>query len=562
LAQGILAQVLEVGQTFLSQPVRARLRLTTAMGASICRSRCCTNEGDAREGVVIQQDVVETFFKMPASCKDRAFVNMQMRMAYGARGNLDPSRTIPMVARSSPFVKGLQVYMPEDQPEQTPPTQSTPLGLMGSNMDSHPNLSKLMHLPTHALSGKPVIIGTVRMGFGHHRIAYSAITWALELGAQPYLVDILATNCPEADRVAAMDKAYSKLSRISSNIGGVVDEIWTRMLLQGGINSLRFSCALAEELRPLMDGLPKDHPVIAAHPWIGQIAVACGFETVINLVIDNYPQYFVLVPGAMNLVQSPSYYSKLLNMGVPTSHLKYAGHWVSRDIAMFASKDCKERIRRCEKKMPMRLLIAIGGAGAQQKYVQQFILGMKPLLQAGRIKLLINSGDHGFMADNLTSVFEKEGIEFVLHRDQEKMNEYVVKHSLDHATEPEGDPPVTIFNFETHYEAFRATDLLIRVADVLATKPSELAFFPIPKLHLRHVGGHESFSAVRSCELGDGTVECETVPMALQHAELLAAEQSPLLLQMNHFIIDNVSAHIYEGSKVAVETALASKPKA
>lgn len=31
-------------------------------------------------------------------------------------------------------------------------------------------------------------MGSVRMGYGHHRIAYSALTWALELGGKPFLL--------------------------------------------------------------------------------------------------------------------------------------------------------------------------------------------------------------------------------------------------------------------------------------------------------------------------------------------------------------------------------------
>lgn len=38
---------------------------------------------------------------------------------------------------------------------------------------------------------------------------------------------------------------------------------------------------------------------------------------VINLVIDNWAQWFVVVPGAINLVQGPANYEALLRMGVP-----------------------------------------------------------------------------------------------------------------------------------------------------------------------------------------------------------------------------------------------------
>mmetsp|Transcript_23740 Transcript_23740/g.54828 ORF Transcript_23740/g.54828 Transcript_23740/m.54828 type:complete len:529 (+) Transcript_23740:21-1607(+) len=522
----------------------------------IPQSRCCrSGTAPLRDAPL---DEVELFFGKPASAYDRVQVGLFMRMYYGRlAASCDPDRIIEVEAKPSPYVKGLLVYLPLEVDAENEPSQ--PLGLMKrsttARMDSHPELPQLMKEPQADIKGKPVIVGTVRMGFGHHRIAYSAVTWALEQGAQPYLLDILAVSSPEADSIVEMDKQYSKLSRLSSNIGGIVDEMWGRMTLQGTLNSLRSFCAFAEKMRPLMAGLPRDYPVIAAHPLIGQIAVACGFKTVINLVIDNFPQYFVLVPGAMNLVQSPSYYSKLLNMGVPANHLMYAGHWVSRDIAMFAEADCQHRMQRCQKKLPLRLLIAIGGAGAQRKYIEQFVLGMKPLFTAGRLKLFINSGDHGHIADSLTTLFNNHNMPFVLHNSQEALNDFLVNHQLERLSEPAEEPAVTIFNFSTHFAAFRATDLLIRAVDVLATKPSELAFFPVPKLHIRRVGGHESWSAVRSCELGDGTVECREVPQALEHLHLLAAEESPLFIQMNKSIIENTKAHIYEGSRVAVDYA-------
>jgi hypothetical protein len=516
------------------------------MGGQACKCKCLVGarEGqDNGEPLIDSLDMVERYFGLKANCWDNASCTSQFRMMFGSTRDLDPHRTIPLVARPSPHLEGMQVYMPED---------ASGTGNAGLLSESGPSTAGAM--PN--LKGKPIIVGTVRMGFGHHRIAYSAVTWALECGAQPYLLDILGIDCEETQRVTEMDKMYSKASRISSNMGGIVDEIWSKMMLSGGVNALRISCLLAEQLKPLMASLPKDVPLIAAHPWIGQIAVACGMKTVINLVIDNHPQYFVLVPGAYNLVQAPSYFSKLLNMGIPAATLQYAGHWVSSEIAGNAKADCEARIVRCQKKLPLRVLIAIGGAGAQQKYVQGFVLGMRPLLESGRVKLYINSGDHSFMAEHLRGLFEKEGLEFALHRSQAALDGFCKEHALGRLDHVVSDPMVTIFNFETHYEAFRATDYLIRVCDVLATKPSELAFFPVPKLHLRHVGGHECYSATRSCELGDGTVECTTVPMALQHLELMAQEVSPLLLQMNRSIIENDRAKVYNGSKVAVELAL------
>ena len=41
----------------------------------------------------------------------------------------------------------------------------------------------------------------------------------------------------------------------------------------------------------------------------------------------------------------------------------------------------------------------------------------------------------------------------------------------------------------------------IPVADILCCKPSELAFYPVPKLMIRRVGDHEAHSATRAVRL-------------------------------------------------------------
>ena len=48
--------------------------------------------------------------------------------------------------------------------------------------------------------------------------------------------------------------------------------------------------------------------------------------------------------------------------------------------------------------------------------------------------------------------------------------------------EPKDWKAVTLFRFDSHFAAFRCTDLVIRAVDVLVTKPSELAFFPVASL--------------------------------------------------------------------------------
>ena len=70
----------------------------------------------------------------------------------------------------------------------------------------------------------------------------------------------------------------------------------------------------------------------------------------------------------------------------------------------------------------------------------------------------------------------------------------------------------------------------MRVSDVLITKPSELAFYPIPKIFNARVGAHEAWGAIRSAELGDGTIETRTIPRTLQAIDLITQEDD--LLEM------------------------------
>lgn len=481
--------------------------------------------------------VVEEFLHTQATCKDRTYCDFMMWMTFRGFPRLNPSdHSIPFTVEPSPFVKGLKLLEPAA------------------------SQSSLNQAAAALSKGKGVIVGSVRMGYGHHRIAYSALTWAIELGAEPYLLDILAPDCVEAEVVRNMDKQYSRMSRLAAQCGGFIDHMWGKMMLQGDANALRCCVALAEKIRPIIAGFPRDVPVISSHPIIGNMAVACGFKTVINLIFDNWPQYFVLVPGAINLVQSPSYFDKLLDMGCPASSLRMAGHWVSSDICLNTIPDCEARIARCNKlELPRRFLIAVGGAGAQQSFLVDLLEGLSTLLHAKQIRIYINCGDHKHIAAAVVTKLKKLGLEWDAVNTSEQTEELCQREPLSALAEPDGWKAVTVLRFDSHFAAFRCTDLVIRICDVLMTKPSELAFFPVPKLHIRRVGEHEAYSAVRSTELGDGTVECREVPHALRKVQQIMEPRSPLFTLMNESIIKAAKVNTYEGSRVACECALASQ---
>jgi hypothetical protein len=98
----------------------------------------------------------------------------------------------------------------------------------------------------------------------------------------------------------------------------------------------------------------------------------------------------------------------------------------------------------------------------------------------------------------------------------------------------------------------------MRVCDVLITKPSELAFYPMPKIFNERVGGHEMWGAIRGAELGDGTVEVRTIPETLQAIDLLTNEDD-LLEMYCDCIVKNQSIGIYDGAYKSVELATGKK---
>jgi hypothetical protein len=66
----------------------------------------------------------------------------------------------------------------------------------------------------------PVIVGTIRMGFGHHRIAYATASWGLNSGdeRETWFHDFLNIDSEEAQMIKDTDKLYSKGSRLASEV--------------------------------------------------------------------------------------------------------------------------------------------------------------------------------------------------------------------------------------------------------------------------------------------------------------------------------------------------------
>jgi hypothetical protein len=97
----------------------------------------------------------------------------------------------------------------------------------------------------------------------------------------------------------------------------------------------------------------------------------------------------------------------------------------------------------------------------------------------------------------------------------------------------------------------------MRSADILVTKPGELAYYPIPKLMIQRVGGHERWGAIRAAELGDGSYELESLASAAQVLRLML-EEGDILSLYNERILKNAAAGVYDGAYKVVDMALGS----
>lgn len=463
-------------------------------------------------------------------------------------------------------------------------------GLLVTGESSSRRASQITNIQVRPLSNlrdeiDNLVIGTIRMGFGHYRIAYATCSWAVsrnkdntfslnnplaigknQITSKVYFHDLLSVNSNEADLLKATDNIYSELSRISSNFGKVVEKLWGKVMLCGNDDALRISGLFARHLIPLIQSFPKDTPILATHCYVALAAVAAGFTNVINLVIDNYAQWFVVVPRCLNLVQGPVNYQKFLRMGLKEINIQVAGHWVPRDLVLSVPDDCVRRIIRAkslhhesknkyinQQYKPRRILISIGGAGAQRKFVVELLKSLFDFLVEGKVQIFLNCGDHR----HLLSAFVRVLVKSRLSQRYEHINSiHKVKLFRNRLLNERNEPinPVTIFSFEEYFSSVITTDILSRVADILACKPGELAFYPVPKLLFRRVGDHEQHSANRSAELGDGMLEARSASECLKNINLFV--NSPdLLVYLNHMIVRNCNTGIYDGCKNAVRIA-------
>ena len=413
---------------------------------------------------------------------------------------------------------------------------------------------------------KGIIVGNIRMGFGHYRISMAIASAANSMGYVPYWMDLNSykqTTCTKV--ISAQNDLYSTGSRLSQKFRLFNKIVWEPLNYEG-FRKLSYNSSdqkNAELMAPVYANVPKDIPVVATHVWPAQAAIHAGMKNIVNAIPDNWPMALHFAEGSIHTVQTHYAYQgyricngmdgdKVLNP-MPEESLKYVGHYIDHELVANIEEDCARRLKRKEEGKPMRFLLTIGGAGAQKEIFAAIINELMPDIRNKKAALYVNIGDYQNVWEDLKDMVPQIADTATTHfNDWDETRKF-----CDDAVEGDVEG-IHLFCHKNIFEAVYATNLLMRSCDVLVTKPSELSFYPVPKLFIKRIGGHEQWGAIHSAEIGDGTLECRDIPHTLQMIRLFM-EDNTTLKDMCENIVKNKSLGIYNGAYEVVRIAMAMK---
>lgn len=405
-----------------------------------------------------------------------------------------------------------------------------------------------------AFTDKSVFIGNIRMGFGHYRISMAMASCASALGYEPIWLDLNSFKDSSCTKIISMQNdLYSMGSRLADK-SKLFNKMYWEPLNSEGFRKLTYNACdqkTAEIMANLIKGLPKDIPFIATHAWPAQAAVHAGFTRVANAIPDNWPMALHLAEGAIHTVQTQSAflgYKSLRGMDktrslkpMPQGSLFYTGHYVDHELVSNIEGDTALRLNRINGGKAIRYLLTVGGAGAQREIFRGVINALLPEIESGKAVLFLNVGDHAGVLEGLKKEIPALSKATLFCDDYEKSSSFA-RQALE--GEVSG---IYAFCHKDIFSAVYITNLLMRASDVLVTKPSELSFYPVPKLFIHRVGGHEAYGAIRSSEVGDGTYECET-PRETADMIMLMQRDNEVLSSLNSAILQNGKNGLYNGA--------------
>ncbi len=410
---------------------------------------------------------------------------------------------------------------------------------------------------------KAVVIGNIRMGYGHYRIAMAMVSAARALGYNPYWFDLSNFENSLCTKVLKyQDKLYSFASRLSQKSRIFNKFFWDPISMNyyKRIEGYAIDQRTTELFMPIFKNLPKKVPFVATHAFCSQGAIHAGMKNVVNAIPDNWPISIHYSEGSVHAVQTPSAYlgyKSLRSMNkrkklqpLPAHAIYYAGHYVDHELVAYIEGDCANRLERAQKKFDKRYLISIGGAGAQRELTADIIKHFIPYIEKNSASLFINVGDHKNVIDYLLKKLANYKHLFNFFDDTYCELEAFVEKNKTQKTKG----IYFIYNSNI-FEAVYATNLLMRFVDCVITKPSEMAFYPVPKIIITRVGGHEMYGAIRTSEIGDGTYECSTKKEIFSMIDHFNNDNS-LLKSMCYHIKINKIAGVYDGAYNVIKMAL------
>lgn len=426
---------------------------------------------------------------------------------------------------------------------------------------SCPKLVQTDHTAPDA-DGSPVIVGNIRMGFGHYRISMAMASAAHAMGYTPYWLDLASFHgTTGAQMIAHQNDLYSLGSRLSQKVGLFNKVVW-EPLNSEGFRKLSYNAAdqkNAELCVPIFRDIDKDTPYVGTHVWPSQAAVHAGMTHVVNAIPDNWPMALHLAEGSIHTVQTPSAYlgyhqlrgmdpTRQLNP-MPEGSLFYTGHYVDHELVSNIHADCERRRTRVQDMGPVRYLLSVGGAGAQQDLFAAIITHILPYVRAGAATLFVNVGDHRNVWEALKK--EVQGLAGLAeeHFDDFSSVDAFARDALD--GEVSG---VHAFCDEDIFSAVYSSNVLMRCSDMLITKPSEFSFYPVPKLMIHRVGGHEAWGAIRAAEVGDGTYEMDDTNEVLGMIDSFQNDRALIPFMCDRIEAANAQG-IYDGAYKVIELA-------
>ncbi len=412
-------------------------------------------------------------------------------------------------------------------------------------------------------AAKALVIGTIRMGYGHYRISLAVASAIRSMGFTPYWLDFLSLPESRAARVITwLDDVYNIGSRLSQRSRLFNRYVWERFTGQSGmkLSAIARDDEVCRLYAPVCGGLPRDIGFIATHPWAARAALHAGMRCVVTAIPDNLPMAFHLVPGSVHAVQTPSAYfgyRSLRNMGdggrmllpMPESAIRYTGHFVDHELVSHIEEDCDSRLRRVRDRRPRHVLLTLGGAGAQISMFETILRFLRSPVESGKAVLFVNMGDHAQRWRELQPALDAAGIRYTLRQEWGESRSFAEEARVGEAR------GINVFLFDRIFPAVYLTNVLMRASDLMITKPSELSFYPVPKLFIHRVGRHEAWGAIRGAEIGDGTLETES-ELGAMLALKLAVEEDDLIPFYCRNIVKNHRAGVYDGAYGLVRLAL------